>query len=93
MAFSTVTIPISELLTSNPEAEVSVVASALSANAAMAALGGAQALARGVAGFLLAYRAANEQALSVLSAGRAVTVAASVTSSLLTLTVQVKAVV
>lgn len=90
MAFSAVTISLQEALAGNQEALVSAVAAGLSANAPMADLGGALALARGVVGFLHGYRNGHPQALSVLSASQVVSVAASATSSLLTMTIQLK---
>lgn len=96
MAFSSLNVHLGEV--TFPPARtntISALAAAIATNtASLSAIGGASAVAAGVIGFLNAYRNCGDpQAHEALSADRAVSVAASATSSLLTIQVQLKAAV
>lgn len=95
MAFSSLAVHMGEVIfpPANPQA-VSALAAAIATNtASLSAIGGASAVAAGVLGFLKCYRNAAPQARDALSADRIVSIAASSTSSLVTIQVQIKAVV
>lgn len=93
MAFSSLTVHMGEINFpgGNPQA-ISALAAAIATNtASLSAIGGASAVAAGCLGFLKAYRNSEPQALGALSADRPVLIAASSTSSLLTLQFTIKA--
>ena len=96
MAFSSLAVHMGEVIfpPANPQT-VSALAAAITTNtASLSAIGGASAVAAGVLGFLKAYRNCGDpQAQGALSADRIVSIAASSTSSLVTIQVQIKAVV
>lgn len=96
MAFSSTTLHMGEIIfpPANPNA-VSVLAAAIATNtASLSAIGGASAVAAGCVGFLKAYRAVdNPQAKETLSADRPVLIAASSTSSIVTVQFTLKAAV
>lgn len=92
MAFSSLGIHMGEVvhIPSNPQT-ISALAAAIATNtASLSASGGASAVAAGVIGFLKAYRNAEPGALQALSADRLISVAASSTTSLLTLAIAIK---
>jgi hypothetical protein len=77
-----------------PRTIVQLVSSLATNTASLSAIGGTSAVAFGVIGFLKGYRNAQDaQARDALSADRLVSIAASSTSSLLTLQFQIKAAV
>ena len=93
MAFSSLAVHMGEVIFpgANPQT-VSALAAAINTNvASLSAIGGSSAVAAGCLGFLKAYRNAEPQAGAALSADRIVSIAASATSSLLTLQFQIKA--
>lgn len=97
MAFSSTSVHMGEIIFpgANPNA-VSVIAAAIATNtASLSAIGGASAVAHGCLGFLRAYRnnSGDPQARETLSADRPVTIAASSTSSIVTLQFTLKAAV
>lgn len=96
MAFSSLNVHMGEVIF--PPRRVDTI-SALAANiatigASVSAIGGVSAVAAGCIGFLNAYRNCGDpQAAAALSADRAVSVAVSTTSSLVTVQFQIKAAV
>lgn len=93
MAFSSLAVHMGEVNFpgANPQT-ISALAAAIATNvASLSAIGGASAVAAGCVGFLKAYRASEKQGLGALSADRLVSVAASSTTSLLTVQFQIKA--
>lgn len=96
MAFTTGTLHLGELFTrpETKEAAVSVLGVSLSAGiASLSGLGGNAAVARGIIGFLEAYRREPDgggHALSALSADRPVVIGVSSTSALLTIQIPIK---
>lgn len=96
MAFTTSTLHLGELFTrpETKEVAISVLATSAAAGiASLSALGGPVAVARGIVGFLEAYRQERDgggHALSALSANYAVVVGVSSTSALLTIQIPIK---
>lgn len=96
MAFSSLNVHMGEVILPPVRANtISALAAAIATNAAsLSAIGGASAVAAGCIGFLNAYRNCGDpQAQGALSADRAVSVACSATSSLVTVQFQIKAAV